>query len=59
MMCYSNTPRQSTYRRKAAIGFGIYGGAAALGGMVGGPPGAIAGIVAVPEVLVVPILLTA
>ena len=36
----------------------IYGSAAGIGYLVGGPPGAVAGMVAVPEVLVVPILLT-
>jgi hypothetical protein len=62
MVCYSNSPKQSTFRsagfqRKAAVSVGIYGGAAGVGYLAGGPMGAMAAVVAVPEVIVVPLIL--
>lgn len=48
--------RGSSLARKAAITAGIYGGAAGVGYLIAGPAGSLAGIVAVPEVVVVPII---
>jgi hypothetical protein len=54
---YTNPSKRNGFQRKAAVSVGIYGGAAGVGYLIGGPVGAMAGVVAVPEVIVVPLIL--
>ena len=49
------TRRYVTPGRVAAVG--IYAGAATIGGITGGLPGMAAGVIAVPEVITIPLIL--
>jgi hypothetical protein len=49
------TRRFVTPGRVAAVG--IYAGAATVGGLTGGVPGMAAGLIAVPEVITIPLML--
>jgi hypothetical protein len=53
----TSTPGRSRIRSRAMRAGAIYGGAGGIGYLAGGPAGAIAGIVMVPDIIAIPIIL--
>jgi hypothetical protein len=53
----TSSPARSRIRSRAIRAGAIYGGAGGIGYLAGGPAGAIAGIVMVPDIIAIPIIL--